>query len=277
MKTIKGFYSHYIRDIIEVMRKPVVSVLPGHLSFFLLLSFIPLSIIFAIIANMFSISFDNFGELVKNFPIDPNELFNPTYSSSIVGIGFFLLIVSALYLASRATKAIILTANNIYDVRKNGMKDIIKSILITLLIIFLIIFITVILILGERLLNVLLLLPDSGRHGEIVTLINIFKWPISLFLIFFLVKAIYILTPNKRIKGKTVNKGSLFTTISWSAVTFIYSYYIPNFSSYDSYYGSASSIVVLMLWLYIISELFVIGMIINSLEEKKEQEIEKQA
>ena len=275
MKSIKNIYSHYVKDIIEIMRKPVVSVLPGHLSFFLLLSFIPLSVIFTFVANKFSISFDSIDDLISAFPINPNELFDPSYNSSIVGIGLFLLIVSAIYLASRASKAIILTANNIYNVRKNGVQDFLKSIGITILIILLIIFITIILILGERILNVLSVLPELGGHSrDIFKLINILKWPISLFIIFFVLKSIYILTPNKKIKGKTVNKGSIFTTISWTIITFIYSYYIPNFSSYDNYYGNASNIVILMLWLYIIAQLFVIGMIINYLEEKKE--IEKQ-
>ena len=39
MKQEKHLYS----EIIEVLRKPVMSVLPGHLSFFLLLSAIPLT------------------------------------------------------------------------------------------------------------------------------------------------------------------------------------------------------------------------------------------
>ena len=80
---------------------------------------------------------------------------------------------------------------------------------------------------------------------------------------------IYTLTPNKKIKSKTVNKGSLFTTVFWIIFTSIYSFYVTNYASYNDYYGSASNILVLMLWIFIISEVFVIGMIINSIEDRK--------
>jgi membrane protein len=80
---------------------------------------------------------------------------------------------------------------------------------------------------------------------------------------------IYTLTPNKRISSKSVNKGSLFTTVLWIVITFIYSFYVTNYASYNDYYGSASNILVLMLWIFIISEVFVIGMVINSIEDRK--------
>ena len=77
------------------------------------------------------------------------------------------------------------------------------------------------------------------------------------------------MTPNRRISSKSVNKGTTFTTISWIVVTYIYSFYVTHYASYNNYYGSASNIVVLMLWIYLISQIFVIGMIINSIEDKK--------
>ena len=39
------------KEVIEILGKPVMSVLPGHLSFFLLLSAIPIILIIAIIVQ----------------------------------------------------------------------------------------------------------------------------------------------------------------------------------------------------------------------------------
>ena len=41
-----------------------------------------------------------------------------------------------------------------------------------------------------------------------------------------------------------------------------------NISPYTTYFGSASSIVVLMIWIYAMAFIFVVGMIINAVEEK---------
>ena len=41
-------------------------------------------------------------------------------------------------------------------------------------------------------------------------------------------------------------------------------------STYDEYYGGASNLIVFMLWIYLISYIFVLGMSINSIEEKSE-------
>lgn len=252
-------------EVLEVMRKPVMSVLPGHLSFFLLLSSIPIILIFGIIASTFSFSFDTIAEFITlSLPASTSKLILPLFSGKAFDISVVILIISALYLASRGAKAIILTSNNIYGLERNSIEDFVKSIIITVLLILLFIFITFILILGERILLIISKIPEIG----FLTSVNILRWPISLLVIFFVIKFIYTLTPNKKISSKSVNKGSLFTTISWIIVTYIYSFYVTHYASYNNYYGSASNIVILMLWIYLISYIFVIGMIINSIEDK---------
>lgn len=271
MKNIKDKYLHFYNEVLMIMRKPVMSVLPGHLSFFLLLSSIPIILIFGVIAGTFSLSFDSLSEFITlSLPASTSKLILPLFSGKALDYSVILLVLSALYLASRATKAIIMAANNIYGGERNTIEEIIKSIIITILIIMLFIFITIILILGEKILELLSQIPEIGFISEnILKSINFFRWPLSLFVIFFTVKLIYTLTPNKKISSKTVNKGTLFTTIAWIFVTFIYSFYVTHYASYNEYYGSASNLVVLMIWVYLISQIFVMGMIINAIEDKR--------
>ena len=282
MKYLNNKYLHYLKEIIEVTRKPVVSVLPGHLSFFLLLSSIPIILIFGIIASTFSISFEKIANFItSSLPANTSKLIVPLFFSKASGFEIIVLVISALFLASRATKAIILsratkaiilTANNIYEVKKNGISDFIKSVIITFLIIMLFVFIVIIPILGGKILLLIDGKPEfSFISNNILFLIEILRWPVSLIVVFFLIKFIYTLTPNKKIISKSVNKGTLFTTLSWLIITYIYSYYVTNYASYNNYYGSASNLIILMLWIFIISKIFVIGMIINYIEDKKSQ------
>ena len=248
-----------------------MSVLPGHLSFFLLLSSIPIILIFGMIASAFSLSYDELLKFITlSLPANTSKLILPLFTGKTLDFSVILLAISAIYLASRGTKAIIAAANNIYGVKKNMIQEIVKSLIITLLLIVLFIFIVLILVLGGKILNIIGEIPQIGFIGaKILTFVNLLRWPISFFIIFLFIKMIYTLTPNKKISSKSVNKGSLFTTVLWIITTFIYSFYVTNYAAYNDYYGSASNIVVLMLWIFIISEIFVIGMIINSIEDRK--------
>ena len=271
MKNLKEKYTNFFDEILAIMRKPVMSVLPGHLSFFLLLSSIPIILIFGIIAKTFSLSFDSIVEFITlSLPASTSKLILPLFSGKALDFSVVVLVISALYLASRATKAIIMAANNIYGGARNPIQEIIKSIIITILLIMLFIFIIIILILGEKILELFSQIPEIGFISKnILSSINLLRWPIALFVIFFTIKLIYTLTPNKRISSKSVTKGSLFTTIAWIIITFIYSFYVTRYAAYNDYYGSASNLVILMLWVYLISQVFVMGMIINFIEEKK--------
>ena len=271
MQSFKEKCSNYIKEVFEISRKPVVSVLPGHLSFFLLLSVIPILLLIVIITHAFSLSFDKlFDFIVLSLPANTSDLLIPLFDYSVSGIGIIIIIISAVFLASRATKAIIITSNNIYGVNRKSYQDILKSLFLTIVLLLLFIFLIIILILGEKILTLILQVSNNGViNKNLITLVNILKWPISLVIMFFTLKIIYLLSPNKRLHKKSVNKGALFSTILILLFTFLYSFYVTNYASYDNIYGTASSIIILMLWIYSVSQIFVYGMIINSIEENR--------
>ena len=270
MKEKLSSFKKYCADIYNLMKKPVVSVLSGHISYFFLLSAIPIILIIGIAANTFSFSIESFINFLKvSLPPSTSDLIIPLFSGKALSINLVILIISALYLISRGTKAIIYAASSVYNVKTNFYKDTIKSFVITLLLFGLSIFIIMILIVGGKFLLILSELPNLDIIStNSVKLFNWLKWPVSVIVIYFTLKIIYVLTPNKSISIKSVTKGSLFTTIFWIISTSIYSFYVTNFLSPNTYFGSAFSIVVLMVWIWIMAFIFVIGLIINAVEEK---------
>ena len=84
-----------------------------------------------------------------------------------------------------------------------------------------------------------------------------------MFIIYFNIKIIYTITPDSKIYSKTTTNGAIFTTISWTIATVIFTYYVQHFSNYGLFYGSLSNIIVLILWIYILSYILVIGIAIN--------------
>ena len=109
----------------------------------------------------------------------------------------------------------------------------------------------------------------SNIIDKIYLLFMLLKWPIGFILIFWILKLLYTLAPNERIPSKYMSKGALFTTFCWIITTIIYSYYVSNIANYTLFYGSISGIIVMMIWIYILSYIFVMGIAINNDEYNK--------
>ena len=102
-----------------------------------------------------------------------------------------------------------------------------------------------------------------------ITIFNILKWPLTVFIIYFNIKLIYTIAPSKNIKSKETTYGALFTTIMWIISTMIFKFYLTYFARYDIIYGNLSSIIIMLVWCYFLSYIFVLGMAINA--SKREQ------
>lgn len=271
MTKLRARAKRYYNKLIGIMQNPVMQILPGQIAFFFLLASIPIILILGILAPIFSFSMDNIANFIKfSLPAGTSKLVLPLVKGKGFDMNVVILIVSALYLASRGTKSIIIASSTIYEVKSdNAIKNVIKSMIITTLLILLFLFLSVISVFGGRILNLLSLNEDIAHIvKELTNFYYIFRWPISFFVIFFIVKLVYTISPNKKIKSKTVNNGAIFTTLLWILSTAIYSYYITHFSSYNIFYGSAANIIILLLWVYIISYIFVFGMVINATTDR---------
>ena len=103
-------------------------------------------------------------------------------------------------------------------------------------------------------------------------ILMILKYPLILVILFINIKIMYIIAPDQEIPSKTANKGAIFTTLGWILSTEIFAFYIEKFTKYDIFYGSISNILVLLLWVYLLSYIFVLGMVINASNYKSEIE-----
>ena len=95
------------------------------------------------------------------------------------------------------------------------------------------------------------------REGSAILYLVIFIIMILIFAV------IYRFVPAKRLTWKEVIPGSMFSTIGWIFVSFVFSFYIDNFNNYSRFYGSLGAVFILMTWLFIISTIFILGVEIN--------------
>lgn len=263
MKKIKQI----INNLFAIIKKPEMKILPGNLAYFLILSVFSLLIVLGIIASFFDISMTSVISAIQNsLPEEVGDILIPLISGKDVDANIFIFTIIGMVMASNGAYAIILISDTLYKSTKTDeLKNRVKSFFITILLVSIVLFIVIVLGYGTYIINWILDLKIvASFRNEIYYTFLFIKWPLAFLIIFFNVKLLYTISPSKSIKSKTTTRGALFTTLGWFIVTTIYSYYVSNIVDYNFFYGTLSNIIILMIWLYLMSYIFVIGIAINS-------------
>lgn len=265
MEQARGFF----RKIIELVKKPELRILPGQLAFFLVLSLIPLVALIGTIFSFFSIPVNTVKSVLTNtIPEGVAEIITSVISGQGFSISFNMaaFLIMAFILASNGTHSMIITSNEIYKIKSESIiKRRMKAIFMTFILVMLFFFLLIIPIYGDIIFFVLK--EVVSKNIPINFLYNIYQlieYPLIILILYYNIKTIYIISPDEKIESVTTTKGAIFTTIGWILASEIYSFYISNFSNYDMLYGSLSNVVILLLWVYILSYIFVLGMILNA-------------
>lgn len=270
MKT-KSKIKSFLKKVFETLKQPQVAVLPGHLAFFLVLSLVPIITLIGYGASFFNISFETIlSNLNLEISKEITDIIIPIFGTQKLDLKLITMMIITFYLATNAADSIILISNEIYGIKQSSwVKRRIKAIFLTVTIIILILFVLIVPLLGEKIID---LIDFFNMKSSLVHILKILQGPIAWLIMFFLIKIIYVIAPGRPQSSSRLNIGTIFTTMGWILSTEIYSYYITYIARYDLFYGGLSNIAALMLWIYLLSIIFVIGMSLNSKEDSNELE-----
>jgi membrane protein len=116
---------------------------------------------------------------------------------------------------------------------------------------------------------------DSIRHSAPVTGVvfeaawNVIRWIVALILINLLFTMLYYLAPNRKSpRWRWTSSGAIVATILWAIVSFGFSLYTSDFSSYDKTYGAFAGVAILVFWLYLTGLAILAGGEINAARER---------
>lgn len=256
----------FIRKAIAIIKRPDMRILPGQLAFFLVLSMIPLLALVGTIGSKLGLSMTSFRNALESTVPDAviNTLF-PADATTGLNFNVTVFFIAAFLLASNGAYSVITTSNRIYQVEDNSeIRRRSKAVLLTFILVSLLFFLILVPAFGDSLIS----LAEINLHNEklasfIRNIYHLGKYPLSLFLLYFNIKLIYILAPDKEVTSNEVRAGAIFTTIFWLLSSKIYAFYVEYFSHYDIFYGSMSNILVLLFWVYILAYIFTLGMSFN--------------
>lgn len=268
IKYVKKFF----KRVWEVLNQPEIAILPGQLAFFVMLSLVPIITLIGYGASFFGVSIDTIINTLKaNFSSGVAEMMIPIISGEVIDLKLVIMFILMFYIASNGANSIIVISNEIYNVKQSSwIKRRLKAIFLTIAIVILILFLLLVPAFGTKIIDAV---DYFNIKSTLVSILEIMQGPISWVIIFIFIKVIYTISPNKALPSSRLNIGTAFTTVGWVISTELYSYYVNNFAHYDIFYAGLSNIAVLMLWIYLLSYIFVIGISLNSKVELEELEI----
>lgn len=172
--------------------------------------------------------------------------------------------VTALWSASKGVYSIFQGLSSVYSVKDNRDWLYMRLMAIVYTLFFLIMLILALgfLVFGNSIYEATInFLPLAAKNIEIIS--RGIKWLLGLAVLVFFFEIIYIAVPDRRANIVSELPGALVSAIGWVIFSYLYSFYIDNFSNYANVYGSLTAVVLLMLWLYFCMYIMLFGAEVN--------------
>ena len=208
--------------------------------------------------------------MTKNGVVD---IIQEMYSKSFQTISISA--IFTLWSAANSFYALTLGLSSVYrsENKKNFILLRIKGVVGTIIIIFTIIMVMILLVFGNRIsLTVEENFPNFSEIINFILSIRSLLVIISLFIIFVLM---YRFVPDHQ-KGNSLKSqvpGAIFASIGWFVLSYFFSIYIDIFTNFSVIYGSLTTIILIMMWLYAIIYMILIGAEINVIVAKRKTKL----
>jgi membrane protein len=188
-----------------------------------------------------------------------NDFLN-TPRSGLLSLGFVL----AAFYASNAMMGVMQTFNK--SLLRRSSQNFIQSrwmaLKLTVLVIFFVLISLILSVIQGELLEKLMIWLDI-TDTFLIALINSLRYIVIFALIFFAIAFIYKYAPAIPKRWKLISPGTILATFLTIVTTYLFSFYVSNFGSYNKVYGSIGTILIIMLLAYINSLILIIGYELN--------------
>ena len=271
MKRIKDIYQK-IMNITADIAADHVGAYAAQSAYFFMLCMIPIILLLITMVQYTPVTkADVMTAVIQVFPASVENLItsivNQVYNQSMGIIP--VTIIVAMWSAGKGVLAMASGLNCIYSCRetRNYIVLRIRSTVYTLLFIVVIILLLVLSVFGNTL-NLFI-----ARH--IPFLKRIADWLIetravitpTVLVIFSLM--LYKFLPNRRGRFRDQLPGAMFAAVGWMVISWVFSIYLDVFKGFSSMYGSLTTIVLIMLWMYFCMYCILLGGEMNVLMEGK--------
>ncbi len=240
--------------------KDSLETFSAHVSYFMIISFIPFVLFFLSILHVINVNGENLLLLViELLPSDVAGVFSEALG--IVGEPIAILSISALtciWSSSKAMLALLKGLNVIFDVNetRNFIRLRIAAILYTFVFIAVLAATTILLLIGSA------VYQNVFDYFNINISLNFlgFKWVIGVVILAVFFTCLYkLLVQKSKISLKNCFFGAVLASFGWAAFSTVFSFAVENFIDYSVIYGTLASLIALMFWLFICVYILLFG------------------
>lgn len=236
-------------------------------TFFVLLSFFPFIMLLVMIASKFSLARTNVifylldvaPEQFKSYIlyIVDEIMFSDSNSFTVITA------LVSLWSAGKGIQALTYGLDKIYEVeqKKNFFITRLTSAVYTLIFMLLCLVIMVVHVFGKQIGTQIIERRPELANATI--LILSLKSAFTFVIIFFFLLLIYYQLPGRKGRVKHEVIGAALAALAWMLMTKMFSFYIQHISSVSRMYGSLTSIILIIIWLYIGMQIILYGAEVN--------------
>lgn len=251
-----------------------ISIHAAHVAFFILVSIFPFLMFLISLLQYTPLSEEIISSALKD--IVPGQLstivnswLHETYQASNSTI-LSVTVVAALWTGSKGLWGIIYEMDQIYEVKKKRNLFVcrLQSIFYTVIFTLLIIISLILLVYGNQIVLLINARFPFFRKINLIVFLLRSCFSFLVFVTYFLF--LYRFVPKHKTRFRDELPGAGLAAFLWITFSYLYSIYIDSFYSFSSVYGSLTSIVLLMLWLYFCILFIFVGAMLNQyLKEHK--------
>lgn len=253
---------------IRQFRDPYYQGFAAQISFYLMLSLVPILMLLTQILGYFDLSLETVLLWIEDYTgSEITGMISSITEFSSAGAAINIVnILVALWAASRAQFAIMRISNYTFtDGKSTGKgywRERFRAVWTMAILLLTLVFSVLILAYGGLIVDACMqFLPLDGVY--LVKLFTLLRWVPAAVLYFLVVCYIYYIMPTEKLKFRKVLPGSLFACVGMLLVTVIYSKYVNSMANYDILYGTLSSIVAILFWFYFLAWVLCLGILIN--------------
>lgn len=254
-------------DFSKHMNKKNISAFAASTAFFLFLSLIPMLMLLCAVIPYTPLTEGNIMQAVTDIAPDTMDpllinVIKDVYDKSI-GIISITAIVT-LWSAGKGMLALMRGLNEIYDVEESRNYVLLRTVasFYTILILVLMIVSLLIMVFGNVLVGIIEnVIPQTSYFFDMLFHFRLFfVWIV----ITVFIALIYAYVPSGKVTQgfKMQLPGAAFAAVGWSIVTWAFSVYVDKFNGFNTY-GSLTTIIILMLWLYVCMYIVMVGAFMN--------------
>lgn len=261
-----------VRGFLKAMNEDHVGAYAAQSAYFIMLSFIPFIILLLTLIQYTTLTrADIYGAAQMIFPDSMNgfviDIINEVYSKTAVTVSISA--ITAAWSAGKGFLALMRGMNSVYDVEelRNYIVLRFRSALYTVIFVISIILSLVVLVFGNSIHHAAVV--HMPFLAVITGMILRLKDVVSIAFLTLVFMLLYKFVPNRKAKLLSQAPGAVFSSVCWYLFSIGFSVYVTYTPGLSNMYGSLTTIILVMLWLYFCMYIILLGAEINSYFEEQ--------